>query len=377
MSQASERFVRGALGISKSQYDNAALFEPRSERNFSSAEEREQNDHKTNDADNATSKKPSLVSFKSDDKQTSSIKSRGETVGWLRWFSNAADVYENVNINNQKNSSKKPSDAQSEVSEQSPTPNLETALNTVPMDQIPRSWIGSWRNPIFPLRADRSESTVEAPTSIATEPQTSKIAHERDSEIPESSPSKEIQPPNPSTSATSKPVGWAFWPREKPKDGNSDLKQDSKETHSTSISDASFDRAAIENGVHKFGKREKPKILDTSSKTTSSDVSANSVMSGKEPPILTTNPRSGIEDPSSFQSKPDPANLLLPLLKHTYRVNDRLGLIQRLNHLLQSQRISDVKHVNLQEPGIVKRALAIVRSFEVTCLSYAATDSEI
>ena len=300
------------------------------------------------------------------------------TSSWLSWFSKGEST-----------SSQAPSNLSvaaepSNISDANSTVPEEVAAKSAPSDRLlsesdqrrnsdphplpvinleaqqRRSWLGYW---------SRDEAK---PKEIVTEPfqpanyvqgETSDIKKDNLEDPSQNTAAKTVN----ESLAPSQSSGWAFWSRNSQNNLDEDsAKADVGELAVAKSPSQSKPESAVIDGdrglpkaTDKLGKSERPPSSDlqkgkkpsnvVSASTKSSSATAGSISSSTQPPKTATT-----------QLKDNTKNLLLPLLKQTYKATESLSLLQQLGQLLSYTKAPEPKHLNLiRDPPRIKTALTI------------------
>lgn len=369
VSQSSDLPVRDALKILKPAGDNEVLSETGTDEGTNQGQEREKHEGGIPQPSSAAERRSSIVTLRPDDKSISIRNPRDETLGWLRWFSNSVDIDQDIVTNDPKSSVTRDIGTRSEIQGQQRALKPDSISDPTQVGLANQSLISLWKNSAMSLR--KQESTIATEAS-ATEPDVSREPHnfieilERDNPTPESAILEPTHLRYLPKFIMSNTYGWAFWSGEKLKQENLRLVGDSRKTcPSISPSQPNPESVAVENMLVTSKGRKGPQPLGAPDKKMSGDNSNKNLETRIESLALPVEPHYRIREQSNPSSKQCFANLLLPSMKRTYRMMDRPSLKQRLNRLLQLGHLPDItKHVSLHEPGIIKKAMAIVGSPE-------------
>lgn len=230
-------------------------------------------------------------------------------------------------------------------------------------DPAPRSWFGLWNYAAPPAQLERlrtdntsddSQKRYEIAQSTNAGSNKTGVFTATTSEAPE-------QP-----TEASRSYGWAFWTRE-PTDSDSSGKARRASIGELALagspSQSKPEIAEIDETYFpsKSGDQRRPLPTDINGiATTVGDHRSHGNRSTKPGAAAVSTKMDKIEAPL-VKSKQSVANLLLPPLGHTYRTVEKAGLLQQLGRLLQYRKpSSNTRHVYLQDPPRIKRALAIV-----------------
>lgn len=166
---------------------------------------------------------------------------------------------------------------------------------------------------------------------------------------------------------TLKPSGWAFWTRDPSRvdltgetrgAGNGEL-----QTAGSAFQQRPETSEANQKAVESTGeKRQRPQSPATSGRNTSGatqqGVETRNLAKTEIGTSLDTTEKAEVE---AGKPKQRLTNLILPLLEPSYGPVEKQSILQQFGRLLQPSRPTDkAKHVNLQDPPRLKRALAIV-----------------
>ena len=340
-------------------------------------------------------KKSSADLLDAEDKRDTGDKDRDAPSGWMGWFSKSSNDKEmsrrlktqNDGSVNYPSTSQQPANGQlaksgiPEVAAASTTSlsNGNTFDSNISIrsrrssDSHPvlpaingaspaRSWLGFW-NHAATSKASGSSAT-KAPSSIPQRP--IETEHSMDIDPDKTNTNSHLTSEGPEQPADAgKSYGWAFWLKEPTNAG------DTGNPGTASVEKSAFKAppAQLETETRKVEER---KVLSKSAGkqipysrepvdvTTSS---ANDKDIGNKPATCGRKALSPQCDESQSVAKPkeNVVNLLIPQLNETYRTPGKASLLQQLSQLLQYKKSpSGTKHVHLQDPPRVKRALAIV-----------------
>ena len=233
-------------------------------------------------------------------------------------------------------------------------------------DQVKHSWVGIWKSSAIAPRKYGTTATIEASATdpdVIGEPQNVIEILEHDKKTIEPTIFKPVRFTYLSQLTNSYNAVWNFWSGEKIKNGDLTSKRKSgKICLPESPSRSNSESAKIEDMSIVSKRRKEPQPRSTSDNNTSIENPNKSLETGRESLILTIDPHRKIVAQSSPDLKQGSANILLPLIKRTYQTIETPSFIQRLNHLLKLSDLPNIKHVRLQEPGVIKKAVAIVGS---------------
>lgn len=366
VSQASDFSVKDTLGISKYRSDNQEAPKSRPGTNTGQTQDGEHSDHGAYQTDIVPVKEPPAITVVPGASSTLTKKSKDESFGWLRWLSNNADINQHAQKTDQSIPTIQSMDADSNLEERQHSLSPTSTISTPKADLPTPSWMNLWRSTATPLKVGKPAATTERSAiepGVTKAPQNTTETLERVEGTPEPALSSPALPVYLSRSSVSRPTKWFFWSNEKLKDGNPNSVIDSQMRKALESPQKSNVESAQNEAVKvASGKCKEPQQIQTSSNQSSVKVLVENVDTITDASVVAVDPNSGKGEQLRLPMKQSSENLLLPSIKATYRAMEKPSLIQRLNHFLKHQPLSNDKHVNLQEPGVIKNALAIVSS---------------
>lgn len=230
-------------------------------------------------------------------------------------------------------------------------------------DPAPRSWFGLWNYAAPPAQLERlrTDNTSEDSQKRHEIAQSTNAGSNKTGVFTATTSEAPKQP-----TEASRSYGWAFWTRE-PTDSNSSGKARRASVGELALagspSQSKPEIAEIDETVFpsKPGDQRRPLPTDINGiVTTVGDHRSHGNRSTKPGAAAVSTNMDKIEAPL-VKFKQSAGNLLLPPLGHTYRTVEKAGLLQQLGRLLQYRKpSSNTRHVYLQDPPRIKRALAIV-----------------
>ena len=330
-----------------------------------------------------------------EDKLDSGEKVRDAFAGWMGWFLRPSNNTEQVptatrqsaieqashdrGANNADaaaaaaggtDSSSKDDSGSGIVSEVRRSSDLTLISPTTHRAPAPRSWLSLWNYAAPPAE---SEVPVAAPTKSNVLPRPMEAANPdndnsgKDDRILDLASKAQEQP-----AEAGKSYGWAFWTKE-PSNSEStgtargasvDALALAGSSSKSKSETAEVDETKI---ASKPMKNEKPRSLRfTEGITTASDGKDSRDKPAKSGAAALSTQLDKSEPPLA-KSKESATNLLLPPLELTYRTAEKSGLLQHLGQFLQFKKPPlKTRHVHLQDPPRIKRALAIVSTLHKT-----------
>lgn len=379
VSQASNFSVKDTLDISKYRSDNQEAPESRPDTNTGQTHDGEHSDHGASQTDIVPIGEPPAITVVPEVSPTLTKKSKDESFGWLRWLSNNADINQHTEKTDKSTPTIPSMDADSNPKEQQRPLSPISTTSATQTDLPTPSWMGLWRSTAGPLKTGKPAVTTEKSANepgVTKAPQSTTESLEPVGGTPEPALSSPASPAHLPRSSVSRPTKWVFWSNEKPKDGNLNSGIDSKMAETLESPQKSHVESAQNWGMKvASGKCKEPQQIKTSSNQSSVKVLAENLETITDASIVAVGPNSGKGEQLLLSTKQSSENLLLPLIKDTYRATEKPSLIQRLNYFLKHQPLPNDKHVNLQEPGAIKNALAIVSSLWLMLLAMDSTNS--
>jgi hypothetical protein len=329
--------------------------------------------------DGADSRTPAATPIKDEDEIASPERAIDNTPRWISWFSRPATaaVQSSAILENtaaKVEPTQKHSDSQHVAPDNSkPSPVLEemppssSSDPTIPVatrtESKYRSWLGLLNGIAAQSKSNVSLDDSNPAKELADHPKSQEpnAGSEQKSEPSPSDSFKVVQP-----ATLSKSTGWAFWSQDRSQDRSSAKEPDTgKLVRAESPSQSVPENAVIldaQKTLPKTKKRERPQSLDISNEVESAEFSKGQTAKGKTPKDAAVDPSTKSTEHPNVQAKKQPANLVLPSFRKTYKPVTKPSLIQQLGRLLQYNSLPDTKHVNLlQDPPRIKNALAIVR----------------
>lgn len=227
-------------------------------------------------------------------------------------------------------------------------------------DSAPRSWLGLWNYAAPPAQPERPSTNN---TSDNSQKRLEMAQSNEDGSIKTGVvTATRTKAPEKPTEA-SKSYGWAFWTRE-PIDSNCSGRARRASVGELALAGspsqskpeiAEIDEAYFPN---RPGDQTRPLPADINGSPTTVDDQGNR---STKPPAAAVSTKIDKSEVPLVKPKQTVANLLLPPLGHTYRTVEKDGLLQQLGRLLQYRKpLSNTRHVYLQDPPRIKKALAIV-----------------
>lgn len=230
------------------------------------------------------------------------------------------------------------------------------------------SWLGLWKDVAAQQKGNATVADPEPTREVSDipKPQDPIYATQQISKPSQLDTSMIVQP-----SALSKTTGWAFWSKDRSQDGSSgQTMNDGKIAFADSSLQSCTENvvtAEAQKIVPKLSKPEKPRSINKTNEIESTDVSKAHSMKEKTSSTAMVDSGTNSTKQLGVSMKKDPANLVLPLFKYTYKAVGRPTLMQQLTRFLQYTRVPDTKHVSLlQDPARIRNAIAIVRLPETT-----------
>lgn len=241
-------------------------------------------------------------------------------------------------------------------------------------DPAPRSWLGLWNYAAPPAqleRCDTNNTSDDSQKRLEIAQSTNDGSNKTDvvTATKTKAPGQPIE--------ASKSYGWAFWTQE-PTDSD-----DSGKARRASVGElalagspsqskpeiAQIDETYFPN---KPGDQRRPLPADINGIATTVDDHRNHGNRSTKPQAAAISTKMAKSEVPPVKSKQSVANLLLPPLEHTYRTVEKAGLLQQLGRLLQYRKpSSNMRHVYLQDPPRIQKALAIVSR------NYSSTKNDV
>ncbi|KAK5140547.1 hypothetical protein LTR04_002951, partial [Oleoguttula sp. CCFEE 6159] len=232
-----------------------------------------------------------------------------------------------------------------------------------------RSWFGLWSNA---QNVQRNPPEATKQTAKGRNAMTNEVPHElSQAEMPtEDAQNSETVAEIPKSTVdetTAKPTGWAFWSKEKPKDGTSTPRGTQKQVGELAVADtpsqtnpeaaqfneqreASIPKKDPPKPQMQRGRAPKPPTLSSTKSSPSHSPSRQT----QQPQVKAA------ESATTKQSQKTSPNLLLPSFRDTYQVEQPLSFRERLIQYFIPPSTSTPPHVNiLPNPPRINKALAI------------------
>lgn len=238
-------------------------------------------------------------------------------------------------------------------------------------DPAPRSWLGLWNYAAPPAQLER-RSTNNPSEDSQKRLEIAQSTNDGSNKTDVVTATKTKAPEQPTEA--SKSYGWAFWTREAT---DSDYSGKARRASvgelalAGSPSQSKPEIAQIDEThfPNKAGDQRRPLPANVNGIAKTVDDNRNHGNRSTQPQAAAISTKT---DKSEVKSKQSVANLLLPPLGHTYRTVEKAGLLQQLGRLLQYRKpSSNTRHVYLQDPPRIQKALAIVSR------NYSSTKNDV
>lgn len=247
--------------------------------------------------------------------------------------------------------------------------NSDPSTGVMVHDSAPRSWLGLWGNPLSYSQSKGLEQTANELHSDETKlAEVSNQASKGKAQVVRTSaPSSQTSDQSPKPS---KSYGWAFWTSDQ-------VRSDDTETaREASIGNPAFAGPVLQlrPANEDLSRTKAPSKTETRQRVEpSTETPIETFEAGREAKesakVEVSTPPAKTEKNGAALVKPKQQriNLLLPSLDLTYRTIPKPSLLLQLGQLLQSNKTSNgTKHINLQSPPRIKRAIAIVSTLMST-----------
>ncbi|KAL8830740.1 MAG: hypothetical protein Q9191_001270 [Dirinaria sp. TL-2023a] len=240
--------------------------------------------------------------------------------------------------------------------------NSDPSTGEMAHDSAPRSWLGLWGNSLSYSQSKNLEQTANESRPDRTKPvEVSSSASKGHGQVKlTSAPSSQASDPS---AKPSRSYGWPFWTSDRVRSGSKGAAGEASIGNLTFAGPVLQTRPATKDldrtkapNTHETGQAvglSTETLTETFQRSRETKKSAKVEISA--PPA-----RTEMNGTALVKPKQQRTNLLLPSLDLTYSTIPKPGLLLQLGHLLQPNKTSnDTKHVNLQNPPRIKRAIAI------------------
>ena len=301
--------------------------------------------------------------------------------GWIGWFTRSTGrSHQTPNARLQPSREDQHSDGitspntASKCDSKAPNTHLNGRRNPGPgtgvmaRESASRSWLGLWGNSLTSPQSKDLEPIANGLNSDGTKPvEVSRLASKDKAQV------ERISAPSSQTSdqsaKASKSYGWAFWTTDRVRS------DDTGTAGKASVGTSAFASPDLQS-------RSATKDLDRTKASTPIETRQHVELSTETPTEAFEGTKEGkkltkveaLAPPAKTEKnevalvkpKQHRINLLLPSLDLTYRTIPKTGILLQLGRFLQSTKTSnDTKHINLQSPPRIKRAIAIVIMLDI------------
>ena len=331
-----------------------------------------------------------------EDRSNVGMKSKDASLGWMGWFSRPSNDKEQINQESAIEDERPPEDspANGHPISQPPTKSGladSNSINHVPslnkdsqdsrsinggsqakdsspvpstsnVESAPRSWLGLWKS-ATPSAENELSSANPLPNDPRKTPAITKPSTDETGQISAASSLPTVTAGQPTE--TDKSYGWAFWSKEPMgADGSGKTRRTSVGELALAGSPSQSKPETVEIDETKlpskaFKKGTNAPIKPESAATTTDGAKTDDKSS--KPAFTAPSKITKESEPPLAKSNQTAANLLLPSLTLTYSTLERPSLLQQLGQFLQYRKpMLNTRHVSIQDPPRIKRALAIV-----------------